>query len=86
MYQRLTRRLILAEEIDNASTVIPRSMLASIALNGSLGFAIVIATLFCLGNEQDALNTPTGFPFIEVFANATGSNAGANALVGLLKF
>ena len=56
-------------------------MLASIALNGSLGFAIVTATLFCLGNEQDALNSPTGFPFIEVFVNATGSNAGANAMV-----
>ena len=75
----------LAEEIDKASTVIPRSMLASIALNGSLGFAIVTATLFCLGNEQDALDSPTGYPFIEVFLNATGSNAGANAMVSMLK-
>lgn len=60
-------------------------MLASIALNGSLGFAIVTATLFCLGNEQDALGSPTGYPFIEVFLNATGSNAGANAMVNILK-
>lgn len=60
-------------------------MLASIALNGSLGFAIVTATLFSLGNGQDALNSPTGFPFIEVFRNATGSNAGANAMVSFLK-
>ena len=60
-------------------------MLASIALNGSLGFAIVVATLFCLGNEQEALNSPTGFPFIEVFANATGSNAGANAMASSSK-
>ena len=43
-----------------------------------------MATLFCLGNEQDALNSPTGYPFIEVFLNATGSNAGANAMVNIL--
>ena len=60
-------------------------MLASIALNGSLGFAVVTATLFCLGSEQDALTSSTGYPFIEVFLNATGSNAGANAMVSLLK-
>ncbi|KAL8766223.1 MAG: hypothetical protein Q9209_006937 [Squamulea sp. 1 TL-2023] len=71
----------MAEEIESASTVIPRSMLASIALNGSLGFAIVTATLFCLGDEQEAIHSPTGFPFIQVFMNATGSKAGANAMV-----
>ncbi|KAL8651850.1 MAG: hypothetical protein Q9210_003024 [Variospora velana] len=74
----------MAEEIEDASTVIPRSMLASIALNGSLGFAIVTATLFCLGDEEKALNSPTGFPFIEVFVNATGSKAGANAMTSII--
>lgn len=58
-------------------------MLASIALNGSLGFAIVIATLFCLRDEQGVLNTSTGFPFIQVFVNATNSKAGATAMVCL---
>ncbi len=58
-------------------------MLASVALNGSLGFAMVTATLFCLGDEEKALNSATGFPFIEVFVNATGSNAGANAMVSI---
>lgn len=58
-------------------------MLASVALNGSLGFAMVTATLFCLGDEEKAINSPTGFPFIEVFVNATGSNAGANAMVSI---
>lgn len=71
----------IAEEIEKASTVIPKSMVASVALNGSLGFAMVIATLFCLGNAKDAINSPTGFPFIEVFLNATGSKGGATAMV-----
>ncbi|KAL8801575.1 MAG: hypothetical protein Q9182_004361 [Xanthomendoza sp. 2 TL-2023] len=60
------------------------TMLASIGLNGSLGFAIVVATLFCLGDEQQALESPTGFPFIQVFLNATRSNAGASAMVSVI--
>lgn len=71
----------VAEEIESASIVIPRSMLASVALNGTLGFSMVLATLFCLGNVEDALASPTGFPFIQVFVNATGSKAGATAMV-----
>ncbi|KAL8821612.1 MAG: hypothetical protein Q9223_000355 [Gallowayella weberi] len=73
-----------AEEIEDASTVIPRSMLASVGLNGSLGFAIVVATLFCLGDVQAALESPTGFPFIQVFINATRSNAGATAMTSVI--
>lgn len=71
----------VAEEIEKASTVIPMSMLASVGINGTLGFAMVIATLFCLGNVEDAINTTTGFPFIEVFVNATGSVGAATCMV-----
>lgn len=74
----------MAEEIEKASTVIPKSMVASVALNGSLGFAMVVATLFCLGNAEDAINSPTGFPFIEVFLNATGSKGGATAMTSVI--
>lgn len=58
-------------------------MIASVALNGSLGFGMVIATLFCIGDVDDVLASATGFPFIQVFRNATGSNAGASAMVRL---
>ena len=70
-----------AEEIEDASTVIPRSMLASVSINGCLGFAMVIATLFCFGDVMDALDSPTGYPFIEVFFNATRSVDGTIAMV-----
>lgn len=73
----------IAEEIENADVVIPRSMIASVALNGSLGFSMVIATLFCIGDVKDVLASHTGFPFIQIFRNSTGSNAGATAMVGL---
>ena len=58
-------------------------MIASVALNGSLGFSMVIATLFCIGDVKDVLASHTGFPFIQIFRNSTGSNAGATAMVGL---
>jgi hypothetical protein len=57
-------------------------MLASVILNGILGLSMVIAALFCLGDAAAALESPTGFPFIEVFLNATGTKKGATLMVG----
>ena len=56
-------------------------MMATTALNGVLGFAALMAILFCAGNIENALNTPTGFPFIEIFYQATNSAGGATAMV-----
>ena len=56
-------------------------MLASVALNGALGLGMLIAALFCLGDKELALDSPTGFPFIEVFLNATGTNGAASVMV-----
>ncbi|KAF2088439.1 amino acid transporter-like protein [Saccharata proteae CBS 121410] len=74
----------LAEEIVDAPRTIPRSMLASVMLNGILGWAMVIAVLFCIGNLEAALNTPTGYPIIEIFLQATGSVGGAVGLTLIL--
>lgn len=70
-----------AEEIESASTVIPRSMIASVVINGVLGFSMLIATLFCLGDLETVTNTPTGFPFIAVFDNAAKSAKGTSVMV-----
>ncbi len=70
-----------AEEIPNASTVVPRIMIASTVLNGVLGFAALIAILFCAGNIENAETSPTGYPFIEIFYQATNSTGGATAMV-----
>jgi choline transport protein len=74
----------MCEEIKNASTVVPHSLLASIAINGTLGFSMLIAILFCVGDIENALNTPTGFPFIEIFTQAARSNGGATAMVSVV--
>ena len=74
----------IAEEVRNASTIVPWSMIATLLLNGVLGFAVAIAFLFCLGDFEAALTTPTGYDFIEVFFNATQSNAGTSVMTAIL--
>ena len=59
-------------------------MFFTIFINGALGFAMYIVILFCFGNVTDTLDTPTGWPFIQIFYNSTQSKAGATAMTSLL--
>lgn len=68
----------LSEEVKDAATTIPKVIFLSIIINGSLAFGILIALLFAIGNIKQALYTPTLFPIIEIFRQASGSNAGKN--------
>lgn len=77
----------MAEEIKNAEIVVPWSMLTTTVLNGALGFAIVIAVLFVTIDISAALSSPTGvlgYPFMQIFYDATGSRAGASVLIAIL--
>jgi choline transport protein len=57
----------LAEEVRNASTVVPWCMISTVLLNGVLGWAIAIAFSFCIvPTIEDALSSPTGYDFIYV--------------------
>ena len=42
---------------------------------------MLVAVLFCLGNIDAALNTPTEYPYIQIFAQAVGTNSGATGMV-----
>jgi amino acid transporter len=59
-------------------------MFFTIFLNGALGFAMILAILFCIGDVNNAMSTPTGYPFIEIFKNATQSKTGATAMTSIL--
>jgi amino acid transporter len=58
--------------------------MASVFINGLLGFGMLVAILFCIGSIQDALTPSTGFTFIEVFRETLGSNGFATGLTSLL--
>ena len=74
----------MAEEVSDASLVLPRSILAALFLNGSLGLVMLITFCFCIGDVETALASPTGFPFIQMFYTATNSFAGTGVLTAIL--
>lgn len=59
-------------------------MMTGITLNGFLGFGMLLAVLFCLGDVDAALQTPTGFPFVEIFQQAVGTVGGATAMTTIV--
>ncbi|KAI1657192.1 putative GABA permease [Daldinia decipiens] len=75
----------MAEEIKNASTVVPHAILITIVLNGVLGFAMLLAYLFCLGDLDAVLESQNtlGYPFLFVFQTGTQSIPGA-VVMGLV--
>lgn len=75
---------IAGEEVKNAATVVPKSMVLGILISGVFAFAFSIAILFSIGDMTAALSTPTNYPIIEIFKNATQSNRATNAMVAAL--
>ncbi|OAL02030.1 hypothetical protein IQ06DRAFT_325450 [Phaeosphaeriaceae sp. SRC1lsM3a] len=83
----------MSEETRNASRVIPWAMMSTssnqhpgniIVINGLTGFCMLIAVLYCIGDIDAALATPTGYPFIEILTQATQSTRGGTALSSFL--
>lgn len=70
----------MSEEVRNAPIVIPRMLVQTIAINGTLAFSFVLVLLFCIGDVKTALDTKTGYPIIEIFYQATGSVRAATAM------
>ena len=77
----------ISEEVKNAAIVVPRSMIIGVLINGVLGFGMVIAMVFGLGDIDQIISTPpTQFPFMAVFAQAAGSSSGGAGMVALIIF
>ncbi|KAF4624851.1 hypothetical protein G7Y89_g13317 [Cudoniella acicularis] len=74
----------MSEEIRNAAVIVPRTMIFSIMLNGILGFAMLVAILFRLGDVEIVFATPSGFPFMAVFQQAVGANGGADTMIAIV--
>ena len=74
----------IAEEIEDASRTLPKAILSGVALNGIMGLIMVITLCFTLGDVDTILGTTTGYPFIQVFFDATKSYAGTNTMVAII--
>jgi hypothetical protein len=66
------------QQVNNASLTVPRMMFGTIIFNGITGFVSVITYCFVVTDiQQEILGTTAVYPWIAVFAKATGSAAGA---------
>jgi len=77
----------MAEEIRSANVVIPWCMVSTTLLNGIMGFAMLIVVLFVAVDIETVLQSPTGqlgFPFMQIFYDATGSLSGASAMICII--
>jgi amino acid transporter len=74
----------IADEVRNVLVAIPRAVLLSVLINGVLGFSMLITVLFCLGNLNAALASPTGYLYMEIFCLATDSISGALGMTLIL--
>ncbi|RMZ86993.1 hypothetical protein DV736_g5784, partial [Chaetothyriales sp. CBS 134916] len=74
----------MSEEIKNASETLPRAIMSGVAVNGVLGFLMVITLCFTLGDIENILATPTGYPFIQIFFNATQSYVATNIMTSIV--
>src|ERR1700744_1110522 len=59
---------------------VPLAMVGSVVVNGVIGFAYCVMVLFSLGDLTSLIESPTGFPFIQLYLNVTKSQAGATIL------
>jgi choline transport protein len=74
----------MAEEVEDAAITVPRSMITTVVLNGFMGYGFLVAVLYSMGSVDAALNTPTAYPIIEIFYQATESKSGTNAMCAVL--
>ena len=47
-------------------------------------FIMAITLCYTVGNLEEVLATPTGYPFIQIFYNSTGSYAATNAMTSIV--
>jgi choline transport protein len=75
---------ITAEEVQDASIVLPQVLMWSISVNGIMAIVMGVTFIFCIGDIDSVLASPTNEPFIQVFYNATQSYAGATIMTMII--
>lgn len=74
----------MSEEIKDSSLVLPRAMMWTCLINGTLGFVMLVTFCFCLGDVATVLSNPTVMPFVQTFLIATNSTVGTSFMTAIL--
>ena len=64
--------------------MLPRALIWSVVPNGIMALIMGVTFIFCIGNIEEVLESPTYEPFIQVFFNATQSYAGATIMTFII--
>lgn len=76
----------MSAEVKDAPRKVPKAMMTAVALNVVIALGFIIALLFCIRDVEAVITTPTGFPIIEIYRQATSSKTLATALMSTLLF
>ncbi len=74
----------MSEETLNSAVTVPKSIFLSMLINGTAGFATVIAVLFCIKDLEGVLKSPTGFAHMQLFLDSTGSVVGSTVMAAII--
>ena len=74
----------MSEEIQDASDTLPRSIFWGIIVNIILGYVAVFTMCFVITDPSTLILTPTKYPCIQLFYNATNSYTGANIMTAIV--
>lgn len=58
--------------------------MGSLAVNATLSFLVIVTICYCLGDAETVLGSTTGYPFIEMIYQGTGSVAGTTVMVTIV--
>lgn len=74
----------MSEEIRDASLTLPKAMMLTVLINGTLGFIMLVTFCFCLGDVQTILSDARVMPFVQTFLIATKSHVGTSVMTTIL--
>lgn len=80
----LIGNMIVGEEVRKSAKTIPKVLILTILINGTMAFGFLIALLFSVGDIEAALDSNTGYPIIQIFYQATGSTQGATVMMSAI--
>lgn len=59
-------------------------MVWTLVLNGTTGLVMIVTYAFCVSDIDEAMKFQTGFAFIQVFFNSTGSVRAATGMTAVI--
>ncbi|KAI4114679.1 MAG: hypothetical protein LQ345_004578 [Seirophora villosa] len=74
----------MSEEVQNASETLPKAILWGAGLNAVLGYLTVFTLCFTMTDIPSLLDSPTTFPFLQLFYNVTRSNVATAIMAAII--